>query len=440
MQEYYEILKNSDGEDVKSDMTLILNICAHNDIDTGADAGRVYSILNNNKNVFKTGIGRLFLCELANRRIDYRLIDSIKKDYDLTDFKDVSELVNGICYGEDTFKSHGGQMFQQKLIRLKNELEIIGLIRAVYDLNNREVVNNLYLALSEYRNDFFTSDIGKKFVRELEIKAGIRQNKRSKGIGIIIAVAVLFFVAGITAGLAVKMVYDNHRIEKTYDDISKLVKETPFSQQQAGEIQQEQSATVSLDIGANAEVLEKYSKLVEENAETAGWLKVIGTNIDYPVMHRNDNSFYLEHDFYGNYSRNGSLFIDRYCSIYPKSENIIIHGHNVDGAPSFGQIKYYRDESFYRNSPEIQFDTIYEEGIYEVVSAFVTSVETDGFKYYHFYGYDNEEQFNEFADYIKTNSLYDTGVPIEYGDQFITLSTCDYSVEEGRFVVVARKK
>ena len=55
-------------------------------------------------------------------------------------------------------------------------------------------------------------------------------------------------------------------------------------------------------------------------------------------------------------------------------------------------------------------------------------------------GYDTEEQFNEFKDYITANAAYDTGVSLKYGDKFITLSTCDYSVSDGRFVVVARKK
>lgn len=39
----------------------------------------------------------------------------------------------------------------------------------------------------------------------------------------------------------------------------------------------------------------------------------------------------------------------------------------------------------------------------------------------------------------KELALYDTGVTAEYGDRLITLSTCEYSAQNGRLVVVAKK-
>ena len=35
--------------------------------------------------------------------------------------------------------------------------------------------------------------------------------------------------------------------------------------------------------------------------------------------------------------------------------------------------------------------------------------------------------------------MYDTGVTAEYGDKLITLSTCEYSAQNGRLVVVAKR-
>ena len=65
--------------------------------------------------------------------------------------------------------------------------------------------------------------------------------------------------------------------------------------------------------------------------------------------------------------------------------------------------------------------------------------ETDVFKFYQFYDAKNEEEFDEFISNCKEKELYETGVTPEYGDELITLSTCEYSTDNGRIVVVARK-
>ncbi len=97
----------------------------------------------------------------------------------------------------------------------------------------------------------------------------------------------------------------------------------------------------------------------------------------------------------------------------------------------------------YREHPAISLDTLYEERVYDIVAVFRSQVykeEEDVFKYYQFYQADTPEEFEYFYTNIKELSLYDTGVTAEYGDRFLTLSTCAYHVEDGRFVVVAKLK
>lgn len=87
-------------------------------------------------------------------------------------------------------------------------------------------------------------------------------------------------------------------------------------------------------------------------------------------------------------------------------------------------------------------DTLYEERTYEIVAVFRSQVYREGddvFKYYQFYEADTQEEFEDFYSSIKERSLYDTGVEAEYGDTFLTLSTCAYHVEDGRLVVVAKQ-
>lgn len=108
----------------------------------------------------------------------------------------------------------------------------------------------------------------------------------------------------------------------------------------------------------------------------------------------------------------------------------------------FGDLDNYREKSFYEKHSLISFDTLYEERTYEIISVFLSQVydeDEDIFKYYYFYDAKNEQEFDDFYENIKRLALYDTGVGAEYGDTFLTLSTCAYHVEDGRLVVVAKR-
>lgn len=188
-------------------------------------------------------------------------------------------------------------------------------------------------------------------------------------------------------------------------------------------------------------VLEKYRALYQENGDLVGWLSIEGTDIDYPVMQREDDEYYLHHDFYGEESRYGCLYVKGQADVDTPGTNFIIYGHNMKDGSMFGDLDLYRKESFWQEHPRISFDTLYEERIYEIIAVFRSRVyqpEEDVFKYYQFYQAENQEEFSWFYENIKELSLYDTGVTAAFGDTFLTLSTCAYHVEDGRFVVVAK--
>ena len=188
-------------------------------------------------------------------------------------------------------------------------------------------------------------------------------------------------------------------------------------------------------------VLEKYRALYQENGDLVGWLSIEGTDIDYSVMQREDDEYYLHHDFYGEESRYGCLYVKGQADVDTPGTNFIIYGHNMKDGSMFGDLDLYRKESFWQEHPRISFDTLYEERIYEIIAVFRSRVyqpEEDVFKYYQFYQAENQEEFSWFYENIKELSLYDTGVTAAFGDTFLTLSTCAYHVEDGRFVVVAK--
>lgn len=108
----------------------------------------------------------------------------------------------------------------------------------------------------------------------------------------------------------------------------------------------------------------------------------------------------------------------------------------------FGDLDLYLKESFYKEHSTVSFDTLYEKRTYKIVAVFrsqVYNADDDVFKYYQFYEADTQEEFKDFYRNIKKLSLYDTGVKAEFGDTFLTLSTCAYHVKDGRLVVVAKR-
>ena len=188
--------------------------------------------------------------------------------------------------------------------------------------------------------------------------------------------------------------------------------------------------------------IKKYLPLYELNQEFFGWVKIPGTKVNYPVMYSPEiPDKYLHGAFDGSYSVSGVPFMSDTC--YTGCGNYIIYGHNMNNGSMFNSILMFEDEKFWKKHPTIQFDTLYEDGEYEIYSAFYSRVfkvsETGVFRYYDYTDLTDEAVFDEFIWQAKEASIYDTGVEAEYGDELITLITCAYHEKDGRFVLVAKK-
>lgn len=189
------------------------------------------------------------------------------------------------------------------------------------------------------------------------------------------------------------------------------------------------------------EILIQYRELYEQNEDMVGWIQIEDTEINYPVMYTADD-FYLNHSFDKMKSQSGVPFIDKRCEVEPFGTNTIIYGHNMNNGTMFAGIIRYKDMNYYKEHPIIHFDTLYEKQEYEIFAVFESKVYRKSdkvFKHYNFLNAENELDFNEYINSVKALSLYDTGVAAKYGDELITLMTCSYQTENGRFVVVARK-
>lgn len=194
-------------------------------------------------------------------------------------------------------------------------------------------------------------------------------------------------------------------------------------------------------------VIGKYAGLYTANPDIIGWIKIEDTHINYPVMQtQNDPEFYLRRNFEKEYSLSGTPFMDAASDIFIPTCNWTIYGHHMKDGTMFKDLVKYSDYDFYQEHKYITFDTIYEggQGTYEVIAAFYAQVldaDSNAFKYYQYAGITTEAEFTEYVNGIKKMSEYNTGVEVQYGDQLITLSTCNYHVGDGkgRFAVVAKR-
>ncbi len=200
------------------------------------------------------------------------------------------------------------------------------------------------------------------------------------------------------------------------------------------------------DEAETPDILPEYIDIYNKNKRLIGWLEIADINggvfLSYPVMQTTDNTYYLTHGFNQENDKNGCIFMDCDCDAIKPSDNLILYGHHMMSGAMFGNLVKYENKDFYETHKIIKFDTIYEHGEYEVMFAFRTSLKYENdisFKYYEFIDANGPEEFNSYMNEMASMALYDTGVTAVWGDQLLTLSTCDYQEDNGRFAVVARR-
>jgi sortase B len=189
-------------------------------------------------------------------------------------------------------------------------------------------------------------------------------------------------------------------------------------------------------------ILEELQAIYELNNDLVGWIKIEGTNIDYPVMETpNDSDYYLHTSFYHEYADEGCIYVRAACDVFKPSDNITIYGHNMLNGSMFRHLHKYKEKSFYEDHKYIQFDTLYERHTYEIIAVFQTSgTYGKGFAYHMFDTAKSATEFDNFVSQCKALSLYDIETTAEFGDKLITLSTCDKTaLENGRLVVIAKR-
>ena len=193
--------------------------------------------------------------------------------------------------------------------------------------------------------------------------------------------------------------------------------------------------TTSVDEGRDLK--DELSKINTTYIDAKAWLKVPGTSIDGPIFQSTDNSTYYRNDRDTIETKWGENFLDYRNNIKELSKsmmNIIIYGHNTETDNRFTPLLNYKKQEFYNTHKYIEFAT--EDGVhtYEIFSVYSTDTKF----YYIDTVFENESEYSDFVASLAKKSRYSTGVEISVSDSILTLSTCDYSIKNGRFVVQAK--
>lgn len=164
-----------------------------------------------------------------------------------------------------------------------------------------------------------------------------------------------------------------------------------------------------------------FNKLKQINPDTVAWLKVAGTDIEFPVVKTSDNEYYLKHSYDKSYNSAGWPFMDYRNKLNNTDKNIIIYGHNRRDYSMFGTLKNILNKEWYdnENNRYVTFNTENENSIYEVFSVYRIEVED-----YYLKTTFTDEEFEEYIQTIKTRSIKNFGVEVTTEDKILTLSTC----------------
>lgn len=257
------------------------------------------------------------------------------------------------------------------------------------------------------------------------------------------AVVVLLVAAfGISAFMVGNYLIDGKKQANRYDELSNIAANGQTATEKATENKddtQTPDSTAETTEATEPGMLPGYKEIYEMNNDTVGWIKMEGTQMDYPVMQTTDDpNFYLYRNFDKTDSARGSVYAWSAADVNEPSDNITLFGHNMADGSMFACLNAYTNKAAWDNNSLIFFDTLNEYHTYKIFAVFKTSANVgQGFSYHQFVDAANEEEFNEFVATCKKLAFYDTGITPVYGDKLICLSTCEYTLDNGRLVAAA---
>ena len=182
-----------------------------------------------------------------------------------------------------------------------------------------------------------------------------------------------------------------------------------------------ESVTINQETNEEKKYKINFEELKQKNSDTVAWLKIENTNIEFPIVQANNNSYYLTHNFDKEYNVAGWIFADYKNKLDGTDRNIVVYGHNMRNNSMFGSLKDVITEEWYNNE-ENKYITFVTENDYQTYQVFsVYQIKTED---YYIQTEFKSNEFTEFIDTITKRSKKDFGINVSKEDTILTLSTC----------------
>lgn len=185
--------------------------------------------------------------------------------------------------------------------------------------------------------------------------------------------------------------------------------------------------------------LPQMEALHEQNTDLVGWL-AIDNVLDLPVVYKN-NSYYLTHDFNKNKSTAGTVFLDENHPMTERTQNLLLHGHNMKDGTMFGRLaQYERSLDYFKAHAFIDYSTLWHQERYVIFAVLNVSLDTGSDRFLEYFAHPTFESDDEFSSYIRRAqlaSIYAVPMDVRPTDALLTLSTC---LDENRLVILARRQ
>ena len=282
--------------------------------------------------------------------------------------------------------------------------------RTEEEINARKQNSN---QLSNAKNITNNEDGNNNISKKKQKKANTKKSQKKKKRGISILTVFFILVAVISASYLIYHQWQSHLATAQFDDLAKMEKE---------------------------DVKKKYKQMV-------AWIDIKGTRIDYPVMEcpKNDSQYWLRRNVKGDYSINGTVFMDPNGDI-ENSYNLLVYGHNMTDGSMFGTLEKFESGKYRKKHNKIHVvkwyhDGTHTEGDYKIFAYYKNSI-YDNENHLDYADIQTEEEFNNYIKYCKRVSTFKSKIKPKYGDELVTLSTCSYHVlgRDGRQVLVGIKQ
>ena len=271
-----------------------------------------------------------------------------------------------------------------------------------------------------------------------------RKGSRAANRWAVLVLLVCVSTAAVLCGLALRELGERGQSNGYYQELSGALHRETDSPTQAPTAAPEQTAAPTdmpaasqpapSETPAPAGSAIDFDLLRQTCPDVVGWIAIEDTQIDYPVVQGKDNAFYLDHLPDGTQNAAGSIMMDAACDGLFGDEINILHGHHMKNRSMFGGLDFYREEAYYLEHPTIRLFT--PNGDHEAAIFAAFTVDGEAFGYPTVFA--SDEAFAAFLEQAREKSAFQADVQVTRGDRLLILSTCAYSYETERLLVVAK--